>query len=98
MKRCNLGETDEGIKLCRGNHEKHDPCEWEYFVPAEAVATQREACAKICDDEAQSWFASYAEGSESRGYEVEALKRAAQRMRSNVEVRGCPPHEQEQKR
>lgn len=43
MKRCNLEETDEGIKLCRVNHEKHDPCKWEYFVPAGAVDAEREA-------------------------------------------------------
>jgi len=49
MKRCNLEETDSGVRLCRGNHEKHAPCEWEYFVPAYAVAAEHEACVKTCE-------------------------------------------------
>lgn len=33
LHRCNLEEDDDGtLRLCRGNHEKHEPCEWERYV------------------------------------------------------------------
>lgn len=34
MHRCSLEQTTSGgLALCRGHHEKHDACQWEYFVP-----------------------------------------------------------------
>ena len=53
---------------------------------AAAVLAEREACAKVCEDEAQGWRDADAEGSESLAYEDRALERAAEiiRMRSNV--------------
>ena len=52
----------------------------------ECAAAEREACAKVCDDAAQGWRDSDAEGSESLAYEDKALESAARaiRMRSNV--------------
>ena len=51
-----------------------------------AVSAEREACAKVCDDAAQGWRDSDAEGSESLAYEDKALEDAACaiRARSNV--------------
>lgn len=31
MDRCNLEETSTGVRLCRGNHERGEPCKWEHF-------------------------------------------------------------------
>lgn len=50
MKRCNIEETPTGIKICRGEHEKNAPCDWECFVPenetiAEVAALHQEIAA-----------------------------------------------------
>ena len=54
------------------------------------IEAEREACAKVCDDAAQGWRDSDAEGSESLAYEDRALEGAARaiRMRSNAALRG----------
>lgn len=31
--RWNVCTTEGGFKICRGDHERSDPCEWEYYVP-----------------------------------------------------------------
>lgn len=31
-KRCNLEKTENGVRVCWGNHDKALGCEWEYFV------------------------------------------------------------------
>ena len=59
MKRCNLEETDNGIRLCRGRHEKHEDCEWEYFVPVSAVAAEREACAERLEESEQMYLSVF---------------------------------------
>ncbi len=54
------------------------------------VLDEREACAKVCESEAQWWRDSDAEGSESLAYEDKALESAARaiRMRSNDQNQG----------
>lgn len=41
--RWNIEETDRGIRLCRGNHERSDGCEWEEFV-RESYLTTNQSC------------------------------------------------------
>jgi hypothetical protein len=31
--RWNVETTNEGFRICRGDHEKTAGCEWEYYVP-----------------------------------------------------------------
>jgi len=50
MKRCNLEETPGGgLALCRGDHERCESCDWEYFLPSERV-TELEAKLKSWED------------------------------------------------
>lgn len=32
LKRCNIEKSENGIKICRGLHDKNEPCQWEYFI------------------------------------------------------------------
>lgn len=46
LKRCNLEDCSDGIRLCRGNHHRSADCEWEYYVPLAApipTPSQQEA-------------------------------------------------------
>jgi len=48
MHRCNLMETTEGgLALCRGNHERGDACEWEYFMPNPTALEVAKLCLHI---------------------------------------------------
>ena len=31
IQRWNIEETENGIKICRGEHHRSDLCEWEYY-------------------------------------------------------------------
>lgn len=35
--RWNFEETEDGFRVCRGDHHRSQDCEWEYFVPRPAV-------------------------------------------------------------
>ena len=40
--RWNVEETDDGFRICRGEHEKAHECEWEYFAPRTLLAAPPE--------------------------------------------------------
>lgn len=37
--RWNVETTNEGFRICRGDHESSAGCEWEYYVPESASET-----------------------------------------------------------
>lgn len=32
-KRIDVEDTDDGIRICRGDHPNGEDCQWEYYVP-----------------------------------------------------------------
>lgn len=39
-RRWNFEAIDTGVRVCKGLHEKHEDCEWEYFIPHAAPADE----------------------------------------------------------
>ena len=40
--RWNIEETETGLRICRGDHDRACACEWEYYVPETELAEARE--------------------------------------------------------
>lgn len=59
-----------------------------------AITTEREACAKVCDDEAKA-MRREGEGSHGAQYDwmAEGAERCADELRANVKVSGLPQAE-----
>lgn len=48
--RTNLERTDNGLRVCWGDHERADDCDWEYYVPAERVRELEKAGRSLADE------------------------------------------------
>lgn len=45
--RWNIEQTQDGLRICRGEHKKDNPCEWEYYTRSEAVSEKLNAHAEL---------------------------------------------------
>lgn len=85
--RWNIEEVSNGIGVCRGNHDKAAPCEWEVFVPVERVAKlERElAAAKELNDRWPSkWLAELSKLTKrAEAAERELVEAKAARVEAN---------------